>query len=125
MDESERRDKYLRCAIVCYEGALQIYTPDAFPVEQAATLVKLAAVHRMRAQADSHYELNQAARCYRTALQVFTSKAFPAEYRQTLCSLAEVEQLRQEWLQGEAVNQPQQSIEYNNWNNSSIMYHHQ
>jgi hypothetical protein len=124
MDEREGRDKHLRCAIVCYEGALQIYTPDAFLVEQAATLVKLAQVHRMRVQADSHYELDQAARCYRTALQVFTSKAFPAEYRQTLCSLAEVEQQRQEWLQGGSVNQSQQQEEYNNWNNPSIVYHH-
>ncbi len=124
LDESERRDKHLRCAIVCYEGALQVYTPDAFLVEQAATLVKLAKVHRIRAQADSQYDLDQAAKCYRTALQVFTSKAFPVEYRETLYSLAEIEQLRQEWLQTGSINPQQHQTEFNNWNNSPIAYHH-
>ncbi len=104
----------MRCAIVCYEGALLVYTPDAFLVEQAATLTNLAQAHRLRPLGDPQDHLEQAARCYRSALQVFTSTSFPAEYRQTLYSLADVEVQRQQLLQPDQESQqrPTERFDY-------------
>jgi len=85
----------LRCSIVCCEAALEVYSPDAFPVERAATLVSLGNVHRRRTDKEQRENLEQARKYYLSALQVFTEQAFPLEYQQTLHNLRETE-----WLLG-------------------------
>jgi tetratricopeptide (TPR) repeat protein len=87
-------DKNLRCAIVCYEGALnQVYTLESFPVEHAATLVSLGNVHLRRPSGNRRENLEQAQKCYRKALNIFTEQAFPLEYQQTVRNLKETELL--------------------------------
>ncbi len=87
-------DINLRCAIVCYEGALnEVYTLESFPVERAATLVSLGNVHLKRPSGNRRENLEQARKCYRKALNIFTEQAFPLEYQQTLRNLQETEQL--------------------------------
>jgi tetratricopeptide (TPR) repeat protein len=91
IDVSENMN--LRCSIVCYEAALAIYSPDAFPVECAATQVSLGNVHRLRTDTGQRENLEQAHKYYLDALQVFTEQAFPREHQQILYNLKETEQL--------------------------------
>ncbi len=91
IDVSENMN--LRCSIVCYEAALANYSPDAFPVERAATQVSLGNVHRLRTDTPQRENLEQAREYYLAALQVFTTEAFPHKYQQTLRNLNETEQL--------------------------------
>jgi tetratricopeptide (TPR) repeat protein len=87
-------DMNLRCAIVCYEGALdEVYTLESFPVERAATLVSLGNVHLRRPSGNRSENLEQARNCYRKALDIFTEQTFPLEYQQTLRNLSETEHL--------------------------------
>jgi len=94
IDMSE--NMHLRCSIVCYEEVLTVYSPDAFPVERAATQVSLGNVHRLRTDTEQRENLEQARKYYLEALQVFTEQAFPREYQQTLHNLNETEQLLNE-----------------------------
>ncbi len=87
-------DMNLRCAIVCYEEALdEVYTLKSFPVERAATLVSLGNVHRRRPGGNRRENLEQAQKCYLKALDIFTEQAFPFEYQQTVRNLNETMQL--------------------------------
>jgi tetratricopeptide (TPR) repeat protein len=89
-------DMNLRCAIVCYEGALdEVYTLESFPVERAATLVSLGNVHRRRPGGNQRENLELAQKCYLKALEIFTDQAFPLEYQQTSRNLSETMQLLQ------------------------------
>ncbi len=89
-------DKNLRCAIVCYESALnEVYTVESFPVESAATLVSLGNVHRKRLGGNRRENLELARKCYLKALDTFTEQTFPIEYQQTRRNLAEVIQILQ------------------------------
>jgi len=94
LDPHMNVDTNLRCAIVCYEGALtEVYTPESFPVEHAATLVSLGNVHRRRIGGNRRENLQQARTCYIDALSIFTEQAFPFEYQQTSHNLHETERL--------------------------------
>jgi len=89
-------DMNLRCAIVCYEGALdEVYTLESFPVERAATLVSLGNVHRKRPGGNKRENLELARKCYLKALDIFTEQAFPFEYQQTMRNLNATVQLLQ------------------------------
>jgi tetratricopeptide (TPR) repeat protein len=89
-------DMNLRCAIVCYEGALdEVYTLESFPVERAATLVSLGNVHRRRSGGSRRENFQLAQKCYLKALEIFTEQAFPFEYQQTVRNLNEIIQLLQ------------------------------
>ncbi|WP_211326284.1 hypothetical protein [Thermosporothrix hazakensis] len=100
----EKRDKNLQYALVCYEEALSVYTPDTYLVEHAAVLRHIADIHFLRPRGDRISNLEQAALHYRRALSVFTSNTFPADYRQTLLKLAETSRMKQNLIkqQGEA-----------------------
>ena len=94
IEDNAQHDLKLRCAIVCCEGALGVYTLDAYPVEYAATLVMLGRLHSERRGGDLLHNIEQAIKCYRDALRVFSSQAFPTEYRQVLRCFAQAEEQR-------------------------------
>ncbi|MBO0783060.1 MAG: hypothetical protein J2P37_29955, partial [Ktedonobacteraceae bacterium] len=87
----EWQDKYLSCAVVCCESALQVYSPDSYPVEYATTLVCLGQLHRTRPGGDRQANLEQACACYRDALHIFTGPAFPQDHHRTLLALRTTE----------------------------------
>ncbi|QBD81618.1 hypothetical protein EPA93_38860 [Ktedonosporobacter rubrisoli] len=85
------QDMDLRCAIVCYESALKIYTPDAFPRAYAVTLLHLGTTHHKRLAGKREENLAQARKCYQAALHTLAYEDFPLDYPQTLLRLAESE----------------------------------
>jgi tetratricopeptide (TPR) repeat protein len=95
VEEAQNRDMSLRCAIVCYEGAMQVYTTDSYPVEHASAQLNLGHAHRKRVGGDRQANLDQACNCYRSALHIFTEQAFPVEHQQAQISLAGAEAERQ------------------------------
>jgi hypothetical protein len=89
------RDLYLRCAIVCSEAALLVYSPDSFAVEYAETLVGLGDLHAIRTEGNRVLSLEQACRCYRKALRIFTRQDFPEKCDLVLYNLSEAESKRE------------------------------
>jgi tetratricopeptide (TPR) repeat protein len=90
--DTTQRATNIRCSIICFEGALNVsYSPDAFPVERATTLVSLGHAHRARLDGKRQDNLKQAISCYREALNIFTSQAFPTKNQQILLHLRETE----------------------------------
>jgi hypothetical protein len=92
--QQAERDVCLRCAIVCSEAALLVYSFDSFPVEYAVTLAHLGYLHSIRADGNQVSNLEQACRCYRKALRVFTRQDFPDECELALSNLSDAESKR-------------------------------
>jgi hypothetical protein len=78
--DKDERDMFLRCSIVCYEGALSVYGADSFLVERADIQVRLAHAHLLRKEGERQQHLGQALKCYLSAIEVFNEHAFPQEH---------------------------------------------
>jgi tetratricopeptide (TPR) repeat protein len=94
-EQQRERDLFLRCAIVCSEAALLVYSPDSFPVEYAETLVSQGHLHAIRTEDNRIFNLEQACRCYRKALRIFTRQDFPEKCNLVLSNLSEAESKRE------------------------------
>lgn len=94
-EHQREQDLYLRCAIVCSEAALLVYSPDSFAVEYAETLVSLGHLHAIRPEGNRVLSLEQACRCYRKALRIFTRQDFPEKCDLVLHNLSEAESKRE------------------------------
>uniref|UniRef100_UPI0020C34BB9 CHAT domain-containing protein n=1 Tax=Oscillatoria sp. HE19RPO TaxID=2954806 RepID=UPI0020C34BB9 len=74
-------------AIACYQAALKVYTPEAFPQDNARTQNNLGAAYSDRIRGERGENLETAIACYEAALQVRTREAFPQDNAETLFNL--------------------------------------
>uniref|UniRef100_UPI00195099B0 CHAT domain-containing protein n=1 Tax=Spirulina sp. CCY15215 TaxID=2767591 RepID=UPI00195099B0 len=81
------RGENLELAIACYQAALQVRTPEAFPQDWAGTQNNLGNAYRKRIRGERGENLEEAIACYQAALQVRTRDAFPQEHTTTLNNL--------------------------------------
>ncbi len=86
----------LRDAIYCYEGALQVYTREQYPIEWAATLYALASAYSSVRSDDQIMYLERAITSYQQVLQVYTLETAPIEWARTQWSLGDVS-MRVDW----------------------------
>ena len=84
------REANLRGAIAYFEGALEVYTREAFPVDWAATQDNLGSAYRQLPGGDREANLRQAIACYEAALEVYTREAFPVDWAATQNNLGSV-----------------------------------
>ena len=92
--ETEGRSKpdispNLRDAILCYQGALQVYTREEYPVEWAATLYAFGNSYRSVHGDDQLAFSKEAIDCYQQVLQVYTLETAPLEWARTQWSLGD------------------------------------
>jgi CHAT domain-containing protein len=73
----------LEWAIACYQSALTVYTPDAFPQDWATIQNNLAVAYLYRIKESKPDNLEQAITCYENALAVRTKDTFPEDWAQT------------------------------------------
>jgi len=73
----------LHKAIACYQGALRVYTEDAFPTDWATTQNNLGAAYSELPTGDRAQNLQRALTCCQAALTVYTEDAFPADWAMT------------------------------------------
>lgn len=84
----EDKQKNLEDAINCYENALIIFTPEAFPENWAKTQMNLATVLMHKNQTVQTNSVEQAIGTYQELIQrVFTREAFPEAWGMTQINL--------------------------------------
>ncbi|HBE61099.1 MAG TPA: hypothetical protein DDW56_27315, partial [Cyanobacteria bacterium UBA11366] len=66
-----------------YREALKVYTPEAFPVNWAATQNNLGIAYRGRIKGEKADNIENAIACYGEALKIRTPEAFPVDWAMT------------------------------------------
>ena len=61
-------------------GALQVLTPDQYPLQWATTEGNLGEAYRVRMAGEPADNTEQALACFEGTLQVYTREAFPAQW---------------------------------------------
>ncbi|MCT7957634.1 CHAT domain-containing protein, partial [Laspinema palackyanum] len=82
------RGENLERAIGCYEAALTVYTPSAYPEDWAMTQNNLASAYSNRIRGERGENLERAIACYEAALTVRTRSAYPEKWAMTQNNLA-------------------------------------
>lgn len=81
------RQANLERAIVYYNGAMQIYTRQAFPMEWATIQHNLGSAYSDLPQGDRQANLEKAIVCYEAALEVYRRETFPDKWAGTMQNL--------------------------------------
>ncbi|OJJ25849.1 hypothetical protein BI308_08920 [Roseofilum reptotaenium AO1-A] len=82
------RAENIEHAIVAYQLALEIYTPQQFPQEWAGTQNNLGDAYRNRIRGERAENIENAIAAFQLALQVRTREAFPQDWARTQHYLA-------------------------------------
>ena len=77
------RQANLEAAIACLKGSLQIFTPELFPKEWAATQGNLGVAYRNLPGSNRQANLKSAIACFQQSLQVYTREAYPESWATT------------------------------------------
>jgi len=70
-------------AIAAYTAALEVYTPEAFPVQWAMTQNNLGNAYSDRIRGEKAENVEKAIEAYTAALEVYTPEAFPVQWATT------------------------------------------
>jgi tetratricopeptide (TPR) repeat protein len=89
-DEAEYKDK----AILAYQSALKVFTPETSPEEWASTQENQGVTYLERIQGDRVENLEAAIVAFRLALKVRTYRSCPENWAMTLSNLANAYSLR-------------------------------
>lgn len=87
----------LEIAIVGYEIAASVFSPDVYPEVWAGTQNNLAVAYSERIKGNRLENLARAIACYENALKVYTLDAFPQEWAITQRNLALVQEEKQRY----------------------------
>jgi CHAT domain-containing protein len=87
--ESEREEN-IEHAIQCYCAALEVRTPESYPVEWAETMTNLGTTYLDRIRGERAENIEQAIECLQALVRVLDREAFPAQVATAIAALGAV-----------------------------------
>ena len=91
------RAENIEKAIECYNAALAVYTPEAFPQDWAGTQNNLATAYFDRIMGEKPENIKKAIASYHNALTIRTREDFPQDHTASLSNLADLYRSNQQW----------------------------